>query len=123
MSYKEEMEKRRLARQSVEGQDMAKRQAQRAKLESRAKDLLQHFSDQKIHEVGLAIEDKSSEGTVLLHAGSPEFVRIDVDAAHYLVATYIEGVPVARPIKGAKRLRSFKDIDEYIFEFLESIRS
>jgi hypothetical protein len=115
MSYKDELEKRRRARQEQSARTDAAAQARIAKRLSRAQEVLQHIEAQKVRELGVVIENRDAR-IILRHSATPAVLRIDVDVDKYEAAVDSNSIKSA---PSRKTLHNLDDVDVYILDFLE----
>src|SRR3954453_9887830 len=84
VSYKDQLENRKNARELAQHQNQ---QEQPAQLASRKKDLLAHL-EENIRDLGVTIVTDEQTGTIgLKHAASSEIARIDVHPHRYMLRT------------------------------------
>ncbi len=125
MSFRKELEKRRAAKKEIAEREAKQRQHAQNQMEDRADELLEHIEAEGAHSLGIIIK-KEDTRILLQHPNSPNAVRVDVDVNTYsldIVSPTPKDRPFSDTVPGAPHMsvKSLKQVDAYILDFLESI--
>jgi hypothetical protein len=124
MSYKDELEKRKVDRQAAAKREADFRQQTVDKIEARATELRQHIEANGAHELGVVLRQEGAR-ILLQHSNSNDIVCVDTDVGSYRLMIIVEkgSKPFADPVRdsSSRVVQTIGEVDNYILDFLNRI--
>jgi hypothetical protein len=124
MSYEEELEKWRAAKQADAAKKTAGINESLATMHRRAGELFTHIEGQDIRAQGFTSVNNGAQIS-LRHEASQHVIQIDADIDAYnvaIIAPASQGRPIPQSISN-KRVRSVEEVDRYILDFIKAQES
>jgi hypothetical protein len=120
MSFRDELASRRARKAQMAEQETRERNAQVAKIRSRAAEVAHHLTHQGA-DVGLVVENQNGRVT-LSHPKLKEQITIDSDIARYTLIKNVVRVSGPKTVPNTQQsVETLDEIDSYVLDWLEGI--